>query len=381
MDLLLGRNAATATACALVTATFALFASSAAGQGPPPGGGMPPGGGFGSGPCETTSGPATLSNVFAKGAGADDWRQFEGGCMVSYQEEPDPTGGTMRYLVVSFTSGGDQDLKPEYPKGTRISFDVSSAGAEPLFVLATGSQMAVQTPALGARGGASTMTIQGNVPTVNFAYQFGPNGLDCSGGTQQLDFYGVLIQFEPIGGPGTLANSMNAYKDFVIGTNAQGVGFNPAAITADGDIGVSIDGCGELDFEATLPIGGLALGGLTPPLADALATDLGSKGADKANLTELADNGQTVPGGEFDARFLDQGEIAPDPVPGTRTARRVRAAEDKVAAVGIDYETGSASHEMTTAPNEPAVKAAKKAVRKCKGGKLAVKKGKLVCRK
>lgn len=350
--------------------------------GAPPDGGAPPGDGFSPGPCATTKGPATISNVFAKPAGGG-WQPYQGTCLIEYQEVPSPTGGTDSHLLVSFaTQNGDQNLAALYPQGTEISFDVNSSGPAPLFVLGTGRDMLADV-------GGQSMTVQGEVPRVEFAFGFGPDGsVNCAGGTQQMDFYGVSVMF-PSTGVGQLSELMNSYAGAVIGTNAQSISFG--GIGADGSIDAQIDGCGaELFYEATLPIGGLSLGGLSSSLANALASDLGDQGAGQANLTELADNSQQVPKQQFDSEFLSKSQLEPQPIPGALARRAAspiaeqagKGKKTKVGAVGIDYRTGFSPHDISAAPNKQAVKKAKKAVKKCKKGKLKAKKsGKLVCKK
>lgn len=350
--------------------------------GTPPDGGTPPGDGGGGGgePCEgAQEEPVTISNVFAKKAGGD-WEPFEGQCIL---QEYDPANA---FLALSFTdpnsSSFPQNLKDLYPKGTEISFDAT--GPTPLFVLGSALDMKVGFGGGTAFSGVSaeSMTVQLTVPTVEFSGEF---PINCDN-TQTMDFAGVVLQFRPeAGGPfDQFAEFMDAYQGASIWGTFQAISLG--GVKEDGTFDVSIDGCGEgLFYEAYFPNQGLALGGLTESLAEQLVGQLGPEVADEANLNDLSVDGQNVPDQQFDSEFVSPNDVAPEPIPETFSRRAATAAaKANVAGLAVDYRGGSeGSHDVSAAPNEAKVKAAKKVAKECKKkkGKLKVKSGKLICKK
>lgn len=352
----------------------------AAAQGPPPGG-----------ECTTQSGPATLSNVYAKPSGGE-WEPAidKLGCLFQYQESPDPTGGTTRSVTVSFTDkSGNQDISSVYPEGTELSFDVSSPDPQPLFFVGAADDplASFESAASLAADGADTITVQGKTTEVNFAFQYGADGPNCAAGTMSMSsFIGGAVMLEPLGGG--FSDTLLSYRGFWGGTNAQTTTL--PQVSPDGQsVEVTIQGCGDDNpateegfFKGFMPIDGTAQAGLNPALAQQLA-NLGDASVDQLRLTQLTDNGQVQPGADFE--FASQDEVAPEQVAGS--SGFAQAAADQVAGIAIDYHTSFSSHRIVSKVSSAAVRRTKKVARECKRarGRLAIvrKDGRrvLVCKK
>lgn len=353
------------------------------GSTPPEGSDTPPfdGGGGGFGSCSTSSGPATISNVFAKSGG--DWEEVTGDVCASltYTETPDPAGGTTRYVVVAFQAPpGGMDLSSFYPGGTEFSFDLTSSGPDPLFFIG-----AADDPVASIDG--NTITVQGKSAQVKFSFQYGASGPNCSAGTTTMSsFFGGAVMLEPSGGG--LSDELLAYAGGYFGTNAQQTTL--PTVSDDGQsASVTIWGCGDGDpstedgfFQGFIPIDGTSEGGLTEKIAQPLA-NVDEQSVDDLNLVTLEDNGEPQP--DADLEFVSEEEVVPEDPGGTSEASNVRAAADdgdQVAGIFIEYHTSFSEHEMTTRVNTAAVKRAAGVIKACKHkhGKLKiVKKKKLIC--
>lgn len=343
--------------------------ASALGQGPPP-----------SGECTTQSGPATLSNVFAKPPGGEWEPALEKlGCLFQYQQSPDPTGGTSHSVTISFTDkSGNYDISSAYPVGTEMSFDVTSADPQPLFFVGAADDPLASfgAEASSAAAGGETITVQGKTTEVNFAFQYSGSSPNCSAGTMKMSsFIGGSVMLEPSGGG--FSETLLSYRGFWGGTNAQTTTL--PQVSSDGkSVSVTISGCGDDDpsteegfFKGFMPIEGTAEAGLSPSLANQLE-NLGDKSVDQLQLTQLTDNGQPAPSANFE--LASQGDVAPQGVANASGFAKAASTGESVAGIVIDYRTSFSTHQLVSQVNTAAVRRAKTVARDCRRakGRLAI---------
>ena len=298
-------------------------------------------------------------------------------CLVlNYQEQPDPTGGTTRFASYSFsTMDGNQDVSSVYPAGTTISFDVSSSGAAPLFVVG-----AMADPVAGFDG--QTVEVQGKTTTVNFARSYDQQGNPvCEAGNTQTmtSFLGGSIMLEP-DGTGQAAQELRRYAGAFFGTNAETNGLPEVA--PDGSVSVQVAGCGDGDpstkegfFQGFLPAAGLAQEGLNATTINALP----SQAVD--GMMQMDNNGQPDPSATFAPA------TAAATTPQSAAGQRVTSTPS-AAGITIDYRLSYSAHTLKTKVNSSQARAAAKLIRSCKArhGHLRYQRGhgrasgKLLCR-
>lgn len=366
---------------------------------PPP---CPPGAvcGPAAGTCKGESGPVKLLKAAARKPGGDWGDALDKICVnLTYTEQPDPTGGTTRF--VSFSAEGKQpiedpsqpgtfksaqDLASIYPKGTLFSLEIESSGPAPLIVGG-----AMEDPVVQIAGGK--IAIQGKSTTVTFAFNYtgsGPNqSPDCAGRTETMEsFFNGGIMLEPSGG-GQAAGELRRYRGAFFGTNAQQNDL--PKVNPDGSVQVNVAGCGrraaagsaraaqlkssataEGFFQGFLPVQGTAELGVDRSLLASVPE------AAVDEMMKLLDNGKEQPDADFEPATEEDIDLAPteegEADTATAGAASLRAATpgttSSPAGIAIDYRLSFSAHLLKTTSDRKDVAVAKRCKRK--RGKLKV---------